>query len=374
MAVVLALAVVMCGCERGATDTTGPDIPPLTDKRPCPIVHLTYADPNTIDPAWSGGIKDFSFIWTGESYHLFHITDPATGWTSRNGELSIGHASTPGLGEWTTHPCIDLLTDAAGWSPSFTWAPHVIKNDADGLYYMFYTGVKWATGAPIDAAEQRIGLARSSDLMTWTPYDVNGEDGLILDGPDHEEFPWSAFDTDGVSLPWEYDCRDPFIFDRGSSVTTDRYVMLASIRLAPDATSMAIAYATSDDLVSWQWQNYFPVTVGWKAESANLVERNGVFYLFWTKRGDADAVKVAFSTTGIFGSYAMTNGGDWLFGIANETLVEPQRTLYLAFDDAFFLHIKADIVFPATPTYSSPVEITEVTGCSSDFPRPSEWF
>jgi hypothetical protein len=231
---------------------------------------------------------------------------------------------------------------------------------------MFYTGVKWEEGAPPSAAQQRVGLAVSADLQNWKRWNAGGEDGLILDGPQHAEHPWSAYGIPELELDWEYDCRDPHVFDRGSDHAVERYVMLNSVRLAPYAQVMAIAYATSDDLVHWRWQHLFPVTIGEKAESAALLEHEGDFYLFWTASDHAPGVRVASSTSGIFGEYVRIN--DWrpLFGLASETLVEADRILYLAFDDTYTLHVKRDLLLPASPTPRSRVRITEFTACDDE--------
>ncbi len=366
----LALLGALGGCTETPTKLAAPVEPSPLDKRSCPAVAITYADPVTIDKPWSGGIKDFCVVATGTDYHLFHITDPATSWTTRAGELTFGHASAGDLSDWSTHERIDLRTGPVGWSPSFTWAPHIIRNDVDGLWYMFYTGVKWDHGTPLSSAEQRVGLAVSADLFTWKRYNEHGEDGLILEGPPHDEYFWSAYDTDEVDLPWEYDCRDPFVFDRGSDHIAQRYVMLNSVRLAPYAQYMAIAYATSDDLVHWQWQNILPVTVGVKAESASLVAYAGQHYLFWTDRDDAPSVRVACSISGVFGEYVPFNAGEALFGLANETVVEAGRTLYLAFDDYYVLHIKQDLMLPEVPSPTAPVRVVDFTECDLDELRP----
>jgi len=362
------IASLLAGCDR---DPAGVTAPHPFSKRICHDIAVTYSDPNTIDASWSGGIKDFCVIRTDEGYHVFHITDPQTGWTSRQGELTFGHASSPDLRNWTTHSRIDLRTGSTGWSPSFTWAPHVIRNSADGLFYMFYTGVDWPAGAPPSQAVQKVGLARSSDLREWKRYDEEGEDGLILAGPNHENFPWSAYDTDDLELAWEYDCRDPFVFDRGAEYGLLRYVMLNSIRLHPDlappwASYMAIAFATSRDLIHWQWRGYFPVTADWVAESASIVQVGAVFYLFWTNRAPGPAVRVAYSTTGIFGDYVLANDGGWLFGAGNETLVEPAQLRYLAFDAAYVLHVKKNILLPEVPSPTVEIEIEEFMACDAD--------
>jgi hypothetical protein len=372
--VVIALAVTMAGCEQGASTITRSEREPAPDKAACPPVSVTYVDPQTADVAWSGGIKDFAIIHALGRYHLLHITDPQTGWTTRNGEHTFGHATSLDLVTWQTRDRIDLRTDPGGWSPSFTWAPHVVFNEADGLYYMFYTGVDWAEDKPPSRAEQRVGLAVSADMFLWERYDADGQDGLILDGPDHEAHSWSAFDMDHVDVNWEYDCRDPFVFDRGPDAGYLRYVMLNSVRLAPDAQQMAIAFAVSPNLVHWQWLSYFPITVGLKAESACLVEQNGDYYLFWTDQDDAPAVRVACSTTGVFGDYQLVNHGDWLFGIGNETLRDGDRLRYLAFDDRFVLHLKQDLLLPAVPAADAPVRVLDFTRCDGvDGPRIQRW-
>ena len=53
------------------------------------------------------------------------------------------------------------------WDNAKVWAPDI--KEVDGVYYMFYTGVTNQPGAY--AAYQRIGLATSTDLMTWNRLD-----------------------------------------------------------------------------------------------------------------------------------------------------------------------------------------------------------
>lgn len=168
-----------------------------------------------------------------------------------------------------------------------------------------------------------------------------------------------------------HDCRDPFVFDNGNE-----YVMFVAMEIknGNDDVAMAIAYATSTDLVSWTWVDWIPAT--WpatptqKAESPNLVKENGYYYLMWTFKSDAlpqgGAVKIAFSTS-IFGPYTVMSGSPYMFGIANETLIEPTRTIYAAFDDGFFLNFKRDIVFPLNPSSSSSVIIREFSECSPEY-------
>ena len=65
------------------------------------------------------------------------------------------------------------------------------------------------------------------------------------------------------------------------------------------------------------------------------------------------------TTSGIFGDYQLVNGGERIFGLANETLAEDGRRLYLAFDDAYVLHIKRNLVLPETPHPEAPVRVAD---------------
>lgn len=82
---------------------------------------------------------------------------------------------------------------------------------------------------------------------------------------------------------------------------------------------------------------------------------------------------MACSTSGPFGPYFLTNGADWLFGIANETHATPDQTLYLAFDDAYVLHVKRGLVLPELPTESSPVFIDNFTSCDDPTSLTPRW-
>jgi hypothetical protein len=124
--------------------------------------------------------KDFAFVagaWTPGGYwkfHLFYIrqnqtikADTTTGidFTEKN----IGHATSEDLITWPMrNPDNSLAVDtmaiavrpgATHFDSKHVWAPCIVKN---GLTFtMFYTGVD-------DNDNQSIGLATSTDLVTWT--------------------------------------------------------------------------------------------------------------------------------------------------------------------------------------------------------------
>ncbi len=138
-------------------------------------------------------------------------------------------------------------------------------------------------------------------------------------------------------------------------------------------TALVIAYATSSDLVDWEWGNIieatWPARPHFKAESPNLVQANGIYYLMWTYKSDAlpqgGAVKIAYSDD-IFGPYTVIESATPLFGIANETLTEPSRIIYAAFDDVFLLHFKKSLELPSAPAGNSALIIREFTSCDPE--------
>ncbi len=361
-------SIAIVGCSRIDEETSPGDIDGSEKRSPCPIATVTYSDPGTFDEPWypgSGGIKDFSLIKVGNTIHLFHITDPGRSW-QHGGERLFGHATSQNLRSWTTLSRIDsLYTNPElpnSWSESGVWAPHVVEHN--GEYFMFYTGVEFPAATPNSNHFQRIGLAKSTDLNYWERYNFSGENGLILDGPDPIDHPWSEY----YSGQGMHDLRDPFVFDNGSE-----YVMFVSTKANDENgnTALVIAYATSSNLVDWEWGDHW-IRGTWppprqKAESPNLVKYGDNYFLMWTFKSNAmpnGAVKIAYSTN-IFGPYTLINNSSPLFGLANETMALEDQTVYAAFDDYYILHFKRDLVLPTIPSSNSTVYIKE-------FPLPPE--
>ncbi|MGH7727083.1 MAG: hypothetical protein ACREOU_16810 [Candidatus Eiseniibacteriota bacterium] len=115
--------------------------------------------------------KDFAFVlggWTPSGvwvHHLFYIRQNQETKAHHGGidftEKNIGHAKSNDLLNW---PMSEVDTAAVKVRPGMfdskhVWAPCVVKR---GLtYHMFYTGVA-------SNGDQAIGLATSTDLVTWT--------------------------------------------------------------------------------------------------------------------------------------------------------------------------------------------------------------
>ncbi len=192
-----------------------------------------------------------------------------------------------------------LQQTAGGWDSYGLWAPHVVKNPADGLYYLFYAGVTGPGSNP--ASEQRIGVATSSDLTSWTKLPVNNCSGTTGDGCVYEcDEPWTLWGNGGG---YNDQCRDPFvIWDSGNS----RWLLFATTQLNNTVIggpwTQGVTVAASTDLRTWTGLGYIKATkrqwtseggvgaqlTGGMSENPFVTEYNGDYYLFFTDYNDLE--------------------------------------------------------------------------------------
>jgi hypothetical protein len=210
--------------------------------------------------------KDFCLVKARDGlYHVFYIrsnvtlTDPQTA-------NDFGHAVSPNFWSWTQLPAV-LHTHPEWWDDLHVWAPSIVE--VDSVYYMFYTGVSGGAYARY----QRVGLATSTDLMTWNHLDTPVFDCM--------QVPWSFCD----SLYYRTDFRDPFVMPEPPP--GNGWLMYYSVA-AYDDTSMMVGIAHSDgDLTQWQdlkpmWNTHRSMTGGTLTESPHAFQYNGLWYLFYT--------------------------------------------------------------------------------------------
>jgi beta-fructofuranosidase len=193
---------------------------------------------------------DFWVVRDGPDFHVFYLQAPRS---LRDPELrhrhaSIGHAVSSDLRHW------NVLSDALGpgepgaWDDSTVWTgsiePETRRAGAppDG-WRLLYTGTARATGGLV----QRIGLATSPDLLTWTRHAGNP----VLE-PDH-----ALYEGLGQSAWHEEAWRDPWLF-RDPASGARHALITARASHGPVATRGVIALATaeSDD----RWSVGLPIT------------------------------------------------------------------------------------------------------------------
>lgn len=210
--------------------------------------------------------KDFSLVKKDGYYHLFFIRHN-TVLGPEETETDLGHAISDDLFHWAQLPPV-LPVDPDGWDNANVWAPHVVERD--GLWWMFYTGV---TDWPGEFERtQRMGVAVSSDLMTW-----NRLDGPIFDA---SQTTWGWWAPDHAAAAF----RDPYVMP--DPAFPGGWLMYYTGSLGADTAATVVGVAASDgDFM--QWRDVKPLLVTWRAytynqftESPHVFQHDGLWYLF----------------------------------------------------------------------------------------------
>lgn len=221
-------------------------------------------------------VNDHCFVEADDhTLHLFHIVGPVgKGCYDAGSEVSFGHATSRDLSEWTGHDDTLPADPCLVHERHHVFAPFVCEHD--GGYFLFYAGVNQ------DVRRESMCLARSPDLHRWQKHPYNP----IFRPSRH----WAEYGQNPVL--WGC-CRDPHILRH-----PEFGFILYFVTWLKDTCGqvVAIGAAVSDDLVSWQ--DAGPVLVRGFAsghsttsmESPCVVERNGIYHLFYKHREETRLV------------------------------------------------------------------------------------
>lgn len=235
--------------------------------QPTKALSFGIASPSGFACWWS----DFTFLRQGNVWHMFSdydcLADGATSFT----HMDFMHTTSLDLYSWTKVGPVVLRGAEGSWDATDISAPSIITSG--DTYNMFYTGMDLVNGNN----RQRIGLATSTDLTTWTKSASNP----IFDC---STLTWNYWDT---SVAEGMDCRDPFVI---RDQTNNRWVMFYTARskfidqdpLRDIPYPAIVGTATSTDLIAWTDAGSILATAGIKADSPHVISRNGTWYLIWT--------------------------------------------------------------------------------------------
>ena len=229
-------------------------------------------------PPASYRAKDFCIVKRDGWYHCFYIRVYAPV-PYDSTERDFGHAVSRDLYVWTQLDSV-LPARPGEWDNAKVWAPDI--HEVDGVYYMFYTGVTNQPGAY--SYYQRIGLATSTDLMTW-----NRADEPVLSCAD---VPWSFCD------PLQFgggELRDAFVMPDPAGTG---WLMYYTAKPSSDpGTYIAGMASSTGDLT--QWVNREPLWIThntWSGsplvESPHVFEHGGLYFLAFTGNG-AEPLRLA---------------------------------------------------------------------------------
>lgn len=180
-------------------------------------------------------VWDFWLADDGNRYHLFFLKasralrDP----DRRHHRASVGHAVSDDLVTWAELPDALVAGDEPAFDDLATWTGSVVRDDA-GTWRMFYSGVSRRTRGIV----QRIGSARSQDLVAWE------RDDIVLAPDPH------YYETLPVARWREEAWRDPFVFRDADAGCWRMLLTARSLHGDPDQRGV-VGTAVSPDLDAW---------------------------------------------------------------------------------------------------------------------------
>jgi len=189
---------------------------------------------------------DFWFVYQAPTLHVFYLqaTQLACAYNAerRHNLSSVGHAILTDFGWQEISHGLPALAARQGsyWDNLSIWTGSIIEKE--GRYYMFYTARCSEDQLVLTAHERRqpqnIGVAESSDLITWQRTTASKENPVISN-------PGLSSGFDGVS--W----RDPYVIKDNKDQQFYAFITACPIDVPTD-TGGVVAYATSVDLENWQ--------------------------------------------------------------------------------------------------------------------------
>lgn len=167
-------------------------------------------------------------------FHIFYLQAPKSLGDPdlRHWNVSIGHAVSSDLTNWTIRP--DALAPAStpAWDDMSTWTGSIVRHQ--NRWYLFYTGTSKAENGLV----QRVGMAWSDDLDNWEKHQ-----GALIEADSR----W--YERLGSEWPDEA-WRDPWVF-----LDDDGYYHALITARTNTGASMdrgCIAHARSENLLDWQ--------------------------------------------------------------------------------------------------------------------------
>jgi len=211
-------------------------------------------------------IGDVDVVYHDGIYHLFHLVLP-------NHDF-IAHAISEDGMTWRRVRNALFVGEPGSWDDDMLWTMHVSPDPgSSGGWRMFYTGLSRAEYGRV----QRVGLARSKDLYTWTRFESD-------DYPVEIGGAWYESNVD-EGRKW-VSFRDPFFF---RDTKDGAHYLLASARTKDGPIirrgCVAIAQEVEPDQFEFQAPLHRPGLYD-DIEVPNLIEMEGRYYLIGSIRED----------------------------------------------------------------------------------------
>lgn len=259
------------------------------------------------DDRW---IWDFWLIRDGDDHHVFYLQAPTEigNPDARHWNVSIGHAVSRDLVDWTTLPDALAPGPPGDWDDASTWTGSIIRHD--GRWFLLYTGTSSVEGGLV----QRIGLAESDDLITWSKHA-----GPVLEADPR----WYETLQDGGwhDQAW----RDPWVFVHPDD---GQFHVLVTARVPdgePDGRGV-VGHARSSDLRTWEVLPPVTEPMGFgQLEVPQLHVTDDRSYLVFCSDIETQGLSWRDTSPGTGTYYAVGDSPSGPFRLAAESTLEADR-------------------------------------------------
>lgn len=260
----------------------------------------------TLDDRW---VWDFWLARDGDDHHVFFLQAPKSIGDPelRHWNASVGHAVSRDLRDWTLLPDAIAPGPPGAWDDASTWTGCVVRHD--DRWWMPYTGTSTAD----DRLVQRVGIATSDDLLTWTKHD-----GPVLSADPR----W--YEKVGSGAWFDEAFRDPWVHRHG-----DGWRMLVTARAATGAPADrgVIGLARSTDLLTWEALPPLTAPMGFgQMEVPQLIEVEDRHYVVFCSDTPTQGPSRRGLGTGTF--YLVGDSPDGPFAYGGPLVADDRGTTY----------------------------------------------
>jgi beta-fructofuranosidase len=199
-------------------------------------------------------------------------------------EKNLGHTWTTDFNSWSAPDTAALSVRPGKFDELHVWAPSIVQRGP--TFWMFYTGVRNEGGH----RHQRIGVATSTDLVTWT-----AGDSIALSAP---QISWAS--KDPAAYSHEQQLRDPFVTE--DPIHPGQWLMYFVAVDSVNSPHMAVGVARTIDGNFLRWapdaqpllstERSTSLGTTGRVESPHVFHRKGYWYLPYSPNGE----KVFFET------------------------------------------------------------------------------
>ena len=280
------------------------------------------------DDRW---VWDFWLVDDGADHHVFYLQAAhSIGHPDeRHWNVSIGHAVSADLRRWTVLPDALHPGPAPSWDDASTWTGSVVRHD--GLWHLLYTGTSNADGRLV----QRVGLATSPDLVTWTK---SARPVLEADPRWYETLDLTAWHDQA----W----RDPWVFhdERDGAFHA---LLTARVSDGPAAERGVVGHARSTDLLRWEVLPPVTEPMGFgQLEVPQTVQVGGRWYLLFSSDVDTQGERRRADGPGTGTYYLVGDSPTGPFAQVADGVLEADRT-GSTYAGKLHRDVRGDLVFLA---------------------------